>query len=84
MRIRALVLLCVVVAVLSGIGLFTPFYSFRGGWLDGVFLVAIGVLVTVGLWRVSSIAERSVSNTVDSNLEEQLDEDSRSGRRGEH
>lgn len=77
MRVRALVLVCAVVALLSGLALFSSFYSFRGGWLDGVFLVAVLVLVAVGLWKISSFAERSVSDSADSDLDAGLDESSR-------
>jgi len=77
MRILALVLLCAVVALLSGLALFLSSYRFAGGWLDAVFIVAVVVLVTVGLWKLSSIVERSVSDSVDSDLDEELDQSSR-------
>lgn len=65
MRLRALVLVCLVVAALSGVALFTPFSRMQGGWLDALFLVAVLVLLVVALRAVSLMAERSMSDAVD-------------------
>jgi cytochrome b subunit of formate dehydrogenase len=69
MRVRALVMVCFVVAVLSGLALFSPYYQFRGGWLDGIFLVAVAVLLVVALKGFSGMAERSVAESVDEDLD---------------
>ena len=83
MRLRVLGLICVVVALLSGLALFSNARA-RGGnaWLDGVFLVAISVALLTVLIALTRIAGRSIVSRVDEDRLRSVPERELTRRRG--
>lgn len=65
MRLRALGLICLVVAALSGVALFSSFGQGVGGWLDGLFLVAAGLTILVSIRLLIQAASRDIGRTLD-------------------
>ncbi|RMH30425.1 MAG: hypothetical protein D6692_01890 [Planctomycetota bacterium] len=86
MRLRVLGLICVVVALLSGIALFSNMQGSGRAWLDGVFLVAIGATLMVMLAALTKAAGRSIDAKIDQQRLEvapERDDQRDDGRSGE-
>lgn len=72
MRLRALMLLCCVVALLSGLSLFTPLgRGNAGSWLDIMFIVAIAMTLILGLSMLTKVAAKSVETSLSSKVDPQ-------------
>lgn len=66
MRLHALMLICCIVAVLSGQALFVTFGARRGGWLDAVFLVSVLVALLLLLGMLVRKASQSFGTRIGS------------------
>ncbi len=65
MRLRALLLICCLVAVLSGLALFTPMRGYPGEWLDAMFLAAVLIALVVALSMLVRVATKSFQGRIE-------------------
>lgn len=73
MKTRALILICCVVAVLSGIGLLTMYGQPGKGWLMTLFAVAVAAAVLILLSAIANLASRSMDSSYRSAIRDKDD-----------